>query len=72
MAAIGAFACTLSQLPGRHMAENQRVRVVGFGDSDRGASAGGFADRWIERHLPERFDAEPFGFQGDAAAKRSR
>jgi hypothetical protein len=30
-AAISAIAGNLSQLPGRHMAENQRVRVVGFG-----------------------------------------
>src|SRR5260370_27402499 len=57
-AALRALAGDFVPDAGGHIAEDQRVRVFGLGDRDRGAAVGGFADLEVERHLAQKLDAE--------------
>src|SRR5204862_262960 len=68
-AAIGVFAGDLVPDAGGHLAEDDGVRVVGVGDSDRGAAVGGFADLEVERHLAQKLGAEALGFLAGAAMR---
>src|SRR5260370_21545538 len=66
-AALRALAGDLFPDAGGHLAEDQRVRVFGLGDGDRGAAVGGLADLEVERHLAQKLDAEAVGLLAGAA-----
>src|SRR5208282_881454 len=68
--ALSVGAGDLVPNPRRHMAKDERVRIVGIGDGDRRSRVGGLADPQVERHLAEKLGAEPFGFEAGAAMRK--
>src|SRR5712671_8094346 len=65
--AHGVGAGDLLPDTGSHLPEHEGVRIVGFGDGDRGSAVGGLTDLEVERHLAEKLGAEPLGLQAGAA-----
>jgi hypothetical protein len=57
-AAYGVGAGDFFPDAGGDGAENERVRVVGVGDSDRMAAVRGLTDLEVKRHLAQKLGAE--------------